>query len=155
MENKYSREIPVKVEREKRGYTLNYNVKETSEEEVLDLWLSSGRSETEGDVPTEDFKQEYKYVYHSIYVAMGQWKYDGVVNSIIRDKYRTDEMEAITNNMAAINAVFMQTLVSGGIVEAIKFLRESADAADTETFREMQEWRAMAKKEAKEVFNIK
>lgn len=46
MENKYSSERPVKVERVKRGYTLNYNVKETSEEELLDLWLSSGRSET-------------------------------------------------------------------------------------------------------------
>ena len=155
MENKYSSERPLKVERVKRGYTLNYNVKETSEEELLDLWLSSGRSETEGEQPTDDFKRENKYVYNSVYVAMGQWKYDGLVNAIIRDKYRSDEMEAITNNMAAINAVFMQTLVSGGIVEAIQFLKESAKHSDAEGFRLMQEWRALAKKEAKEVFNIK
>lgn len=155
MENKYSSERPLKVERVKRGYTLNYNVKETSEEELLDLWLSSGRSETEGEQPTDDFKRENKYVYNSVYVAMGQWKYDGLVNAIIRDKYRSDEMEAITNNMASINALFMQTLVSGGIVEAIQFLKESAKNSDAEDFRLMQEWRALAKKEATEVFNIK
>lgn len=154
MENKYSSERPVKVERVKRGYTFNYNVKETSEEELLDLWLSIGRSETEGEQPTDDFKRENKYVYNSVYVAMGQWRYDGLVNAIIRDKYRSDEMEAITNNMAAINAVFMQTLVSGGIVEAVQFLKDSAKNNDAEGFRLMQEWRALAKKEAKEVFNM-
>ena len=154
MENKYSREMPVKVESAKNGFVLNYNVREVSEVELLELWQNSSRAEQEGAVPATDFVSEHKYVYHPLRIPMGQWKYDGVVNAIIRDKYRTDEMEAITNNMAAINAVFMQTLVSGGIVEAIKFLRESADAADTETFREMQEWRAMAKKEAKEVFRM-
>lgn len=152
MENKYSREIPIKVEREKRGYTLNYNVKETSGEEVLDLWLSSGRSETEGDVPTEDFKQEHKYVYHSIYVAMGQWKYDGVVEAIIRDKYSADQMEAITNNMNVIVGEFFNQLVTGGIIQATKYLVGSIHDANTANFKEMQEWRAMAKSEARGVF---
>jgi len=152
MESKYSREVPVKVEREKRGYTLNYNVKETSEEEVLDLWLSSGRSETEGDVPTEDFKQEHKYVYHSIYVAMGQWKYDGLINAIIRDKYREDQMEAITNNMNVIVSEFFNQLVTGGILQATKYLVSSINDANTANFKEMQEWRAMAKSEARGVF---
>ena len=154
MENKYSSERPAKVERVKRGYTLNYNVKETSEEELLDLWLSSGRSETEGEQPTDDFKRENKYVYNSVYVAMGQWKYDGLVNAIIRDKYRSDEMEAITNNLAAVNAMFMQTLVSEGIVGAIQYLQDSYKSDDTERFKEMQEWRALAKKEAREIFKI-
>lgn len=152
MEKKYSREMPIKVEREKRGYTLNYNAKETSEEEVLDLWLSSGRSETEGDVPTEDFKQEHKYVYHSIYVAMGKWKYDGVVEAIIRDKYTIDQMEAITNNMNVIVGEFFNQLVTGGIIQATKYLVGSIHDANTANFKEMQEWRAMAKSEAREVF---
>lgn len=151
MENNYSSEQPTKVERIRNGYRLNYNIREVSEEELLDLWQSSGRSE-EGDVPTEDFKRENKYVYHSIGVPMGQWKYDGIINAIVRDKYRTDEMEAINNNMAAVNAVFMQTLVNGGIVDAIRYLKESADSDDTEAFKAMQEWRAMAKKEAKSIF---
>lgn len=152
MEKKYSREIPVKVEREKRGYTLNYHIKETSEAEVLDLWLSSGRSETEGDVPTEDFIQEHKYVYYSIYVAMGKWSYGGIVEAIIREKYTIDQMEAMTNNMAAINAVFMQTLVTDGIIEATKYLKNSIDDDNTANFKEMQEWRQMAKNEARLVF---
>lgn len=152
MEKKYSREIPIKVERERRGYTLNYNVKETSEEEVLDLWLSSGRSETEGDVPTEDFKQDHKYVYHSIYVAMGQWKYDGLVEAIIRDKYTIDQMEAITNNMNVIVGEFFNQLVTGGIIQATKYLVDSIHDANTANFKEMQEWRAMAKSEARGAF---
>jgi hypothetical protein len=83
---------------------------------------------------------------------MGQWSYGGVVNAIIRDKYRVDEMESITNNMAAINALFMQTLVSEGIVGAIQYLRDSYDKDNAEIFKQMQEWRAMAKKEAKSIF---
>lgn len=154
MENKYSREIPIKVERAKRGYTLNYNIKETSEEEVLDLWLSSGRSETGGDVPTEDFKQEHKYGYHSIYVAMGQWKYDGLINAIIRDKYRTDEMEAITNNMNVVVAEFFNVLVTDGIAQAIKYLLTSIKEDNMANFKAMQEWRAMAKREARDVLKM-
>lgn len=154
MEKKFSSEVPTKVEQSRKGFVLNYNVRETTEEEILAEWQSSGTGSEQGDVPTGDFIREHKYVYNSVNVPMGQWKYDGVINAIVRDKYRTDEMEAINNNMAAINAVFMQTLVTGGIVEAIKFLRESADAADAETFREMQEWRAMAKREAKRIFDL-
>ena len=151
MENNYSNEQPQKVERIRNGYKLNYHIREASEEELLNLWQSSGRSE-EGDVPTEDFERENKYVYHSINVPMGQWNYGGVVNAIIRDKYRVDEMESITNNMAAINALFMQTLVREGIVGAIQYLRDSYDKDNAEIFKEMQEWRAMAKKEAKSIF---
>ena len=152
MENNYSNEQPQKVERIRNGYRLNYNIRETTEEELLELWQSSSRSEEEGDVPTDDFKRENKYVYHSINIPMGQWNYAGVVNAIIRDKYRSDEMEAITNNMAAVNAVFMQTLVSEGIVGAIQYLRDSYDKDNAEIFKEMQEWRHMAKKEAKSIF---
>lgn len=151
MENNYSNEQPQKVEKIRNGYKLNYNIREASEEELLDLWQSSGRSE-EGEQPSEDFKIENKYVYHSIGVPMGQWNYGGVVNSIIRDKYRSDEMEAITNNMAAVNAVFMQTLVTEGIVGAIQYLKDSYDKDNAEIFKQMQEWRAMAKKEAKSIF---
>ena len=152
MENNYSNEQPQKVERVRNGYRLNYNIRETTEEELLELWQSSSRSEEEGDVPTDDFKRENKYVYHSINVPMGQWSYGGVVNAIIRDKYRVDEMEAITNNMAVINALFMQTLVSEGIVDAIQYLRESYDKDNAEIFKEMQDWRTMAKQEARQIF---
>lgn len=152
MENNYSNEQPQKVERIRNGYRLNYNIRETAEEELLELWQSSSRSEEEGDVPTDDFKRENKYVYHSINVPMGQWSYGGVVNAIIRDKYRVDEMEAITNNMAAVNAMFMQTLVNEGIVGAIQYLRDSYDKDNAEVFKQMQEWRHMAKQEVKSIF---
>ncbi len=126
-------------------------MRELGESELKELWDKELNKE---DMSYEVFAREHKYSYNSLSIGNGRWGYSGIVEAIIRDKYSADQMEAITNNMAAINAVFMQTLVSGGIVEAIKFLRESADAADAETFREMQEWRALAKKEAKEVLKL-
>lgn len=141
--------LPENVTREGTRRTLNYNVRELSENELKELWEKETNKD---DMSYDSFARQHKYSYHSLSIGNGRWGYSGVVEAIIRDKYSADQMEAINNNMAAINAVFMQTLVTGGIVEAIKFLRESADAMDAETFREMQEWRAMAKKEAKAVF---
>ena len=150
MEKKYSNEMPQKAREVKNGFVLSYQIQETPMDEIENLWkLRPTNGETS---PSESFKNEHKYMYNVVRVPMGRWNYNGIVEVIIRDKYTADEMEAITNNMAAINAVFMQTLVKSGIVEATRFLRESADAVDAETFREMQEWRAMAKKEAKGIF---
>ena len=131
---------------------LNYGVREATEAEVLEAW-KSGSDLEQGDVPTDDFVSRHKYVYYSVSVPMAQWNYGGVVNAVVRDRYQVDEMEAITNNLAAVNAMFFQTLVSEGIVEATKYLRDSYKSKDTERFKEMQEWRALAKKEAKSIFN--
>ena len=151
MEKKYSSQVPEKVERYASYRVLNYNIRETTEAEILEQWKYSSE---EGESPSEDFVERHKYVYYTLSIPTTKWSYGGIVNAIIREKYTIDEMEAITNNMAAINAVFMQTLVSGGIVEAIKYLRESADSDDTEAFKAMQEWRALAKREAKEMLGL-
>ena len=153
MEKKFASSVPEKVERNGSIRVLNYGVREATEAEILESWKSGSELE-QGDVPTSDFVSSHKYVYYSVRVPMAQWNYGGVVNAIVREKYSIDEMEAITNNMAAINAVFMQTLVSGGIVDAIKYLKESADSDDTAAFKEMQGWRALAKREAKGVLKL-
>lgn len=155
MEKKYSKEIPNKVERMGGKFILNYHLQETTEEEILSLWddFNYGMEEDYGQ-PDDYFKEEHKYNFNQVVVPMGKWKYDEVVSAIIRDKYREDEMEAITNNLAAVNAMFFQTLVSDGIVEAIKFLKDNANSEDTKRFKEMQEWRALAKKEAREIFKV-
>ena len=155
MGKKYSKDFPVKANKIGSKFDLNYNIRETTEEEMLLLW----RTEYVGledmpEVPDNSFVEEHKYNYNQISVPMGKWKYDEVVSAIIRDKYREDEMEAITNNLAAVNAMFFQTLVSEGIVEAIQYLRDSYRSEDTERFKEMQEWRALDKKEAREIFKI-
>lgn len=150
----YSKDLPNKVERMGGKFVLNYHLQETTEEEILSLWkdFNYGMKEDYGQ-PDDSFKEEHKYNFNQVIVPMGKWKYDEVVSAIIRDKYREDEMEAITNNLAAVNAMFFQTLVSEGIVEAIKLLKDSYKSEDTERFKEMQEWRALAKKEAKSIFN--
>ena len=130
--------------------TLNFNVKTTESDVILNLWKVY-RTDDMPLEPEEWFVRDHKYTYNQLFIPIGQWTRDGIVNAIIRDKYRIDEMEAITNNMAAITAVFMQTLVSDGIIAATKYLKESINDDNTKRFKEMQEWRAMAKKVASEI----
>ena len=151
MDKRFSSEVPEKLGKYRNGLVLNYAIRESSEEEILHEWQNGGRMEMEGDEPTADFRSQHKYTYYTLNIPMGQWKYDGVVNAIIRDTYRSDEMEAITNNMAAVNAVFLQTLVTEGIIEATKYLKDSVNEINSTQFKEMQEWRAMAKKVAKSI----
>ena len=80
-----------------------------------------------------------------------RWSYNNIVEAIIRDKYSADEMEAITNNMNAVTAEFFNTLISDGIISATKFLVENIKNEETVRFKEMQEWRALAKKTAREI----
>jgi hypothetical protein len=149
----YSKEIPQSTERVGRVMRVNYGVWELTEEEILALWLEEIKDkESEQETPDDWFREEHRYGYYSTDVLIGRWNYNGVVEAMIREKYSQNEMEAITNNMAAINALFMQTLVTEGIVGAIQYLRDSYDKDNAEIFKEMQEWRHMAKKEAKSIF---
>ena len=81
----------------------------------------------------------------------GRIKYADIVAGVVRGKYTQDDMEAITNNMAAVNAMFMQVLVTDGILAATKYLKDSIDEDNSVRFREMQEWRVTAKQVANEV----
>jgi hypothetical protein len=150
MSKYYSEFIPQEVETIVPNRVLNYNIVEVSESGLLRLWKET-KLEGMGDEPDEVFRVNHKYSYNKVSIPIGQWSRDGIVNAIIRDKYRIDEMEAITNNMAAINAAFMQTLVTDGIIAATKYLKDSINDANTARFKEMQEWRAMAKKVASEI----
>lgn len=150
MEIKYSSEMPPRTEGGGVKRTLNYNIRELTESELQELWERETNRE---EMNYEAWKREHKYAYSSVTIGNARWTYSGVVEAIIREKYTIDQMEAITNNMAAVNAVFLQTLVSGGIIEATKYLKSSIDDENSTIFKEMQEWRAMAKREAKELFN--
>lgn len=154
MQKKYSREIPNKVERMGGKFVLNYHLQETTEEEIQSLQESEYYGmEEDYDQPDDYFKEEHKYNFNQVIVPMGKWKYDEVVSAIIRDKYRSDEMEAITNNMNAVVSEFFSVLITDGIIKATKYLVDSVDDEKMKQFKEMQEWRAFAKKTAKEIFN--
>lgn len=149
MEKKYSNERPNEVNIKPLEREINFNIEKLSDAEITELWFfETNQTELE---PDTTYIEYHRYRYDSVEVSNSQWSRDGIINAIIRDKYRQDEMEAITNNMAAINAVFMQTLVTEGIVAATKYLKESINDANTARFKEMQEWRAMAKKVASEI----
>lgn len=84
-------------------------------------------------------------------LPVGRIKYADIVAGVVREKYTQDDMEAITNNIAAVNAMFMQVLVTDGIIAATKYLKDSIDEDNSKRFREMQEWRVTAKQVANEV----
>lgn len=148
MEIKYSSQPPTTMERNGTRRTLNYNIHELSESEIKALWDSENKDD---GTTYESFALSHKYSYNSLTMGNARWTYNGIVEAIIREKYSIDQMEAITNNMAAINAVFMQKLVSEGILEATKYLKESINDENSTIFKEMQQWRAMAKSVAKEI----
>lgn len=150
METKYSSEIPEKSVREGVKRTLNYNVRELSEEEIKALWEREENKET----PYDYFAREHKYSYNTLTVGIGRWNYKGLVEAIIRDRYSSDEMEAITNNMNAIVGEFFNVLVTEGIIGATKYLLESIHEENSENFKQMQQWRALAKKEARSVLKM-
>lgn len=154
MEIKYSKDIPSKIEMVINGILFRYNVAETSMAEIETLWKNKHTEIVEESI-NEAFIISHKYKYNELRIPQGRIKYDSVVEDIIRDKYSTDEMEAITNNMNAVVSEFFATLVSDGIVKATKYLVDSVDSDKMQRFKEMQEWRALAKKEAKSIFKNK
>lgn len=153
MEKYYSNEIPTQVATNSPRRILIYGTYKVSNDEIQHQWdeMRANITEELPSTPDESFKELHKYAYYQVEIPMGQWTRDGIVNAIIRDKYRQDEMEAITNNMAAVTGVFFETLVSEGIVAATKYLLSSINDENSERFKEMQEWRAMAKKIASEI----
>lgn len=156
MEQKFSAEYPQKSERIGNRRWLNYMVQETPMEEIERQWRIQ-RGEVEGEnigSPDEGFINEHKYMYYSVGIALGRWNYGGIVEAIIRDRYSSDEMEAITNNMNAIVGEFFNVLVTEGILGATKYLLESIHEENSENFKQMQEWRALAKKEARNVLKM-
>lgn len=147
MEIKYSADYPERTKREGAKRILNYNIRELTESEIKELW---GKEENQ-DTPYDYFASQHKYAYNTLTMGGARWHYNNIVEAIIRDKYSADEMEAITNNMNAVTAEFFNTLISDGIISATKFLVENIKNEDTVRFKEMQEWRALAKRTAREI----
>ena len=148
----YSKELPEAVEVIGARRKINYNIRELTEEELMDLYETS--QEKESGMLFKYYKEEHKYAYYSLTMGGGRYSYSGVVEAIIREKYSADEMEAITNNMAAVNAVFLQTLVTEGILAATQYLKDSVNEINSTEFKEMQEWRRLAKDTAKKMFGM-
>lgn len=150
METKYSGEYPERVVRERTKRTLNYNVHELSDDEIKELWDKEENKET----PYEYFASQHKYAYNSLTMGSARWSYSEIVESIIREKYTNDQMEAITNNMNVVVAEFFNVLVTDGLMDAIKYLVTSIKDDNMNNFKEMQEWRALAKREARDVLKL-
>ena len=86
--------------------------------------------EPSGDEPAESVADAESGRY-SVTVPLAQWDYDHIVSRIIRSRYSADQMEAILNNQVA-----------------------DATSKHVAEFEEMQEWRKLVKRTAKEVLGI-
>lgn len=74
----------------------------------------------------------YAIRYQSVTLEPGVWGYDPIVNAIVCERYPADKMQAVVNNFLA-----------------------DQESEDTKAeMREMQEWRAFAKKVAKEALTL-
>lgn len=149
MEIKCSAEYPERTKRVGARRILNYNIRELTESEIKELW----DKEKNQDISYDYFVSQHKYIYNTLTIGGARWSYNNVVEAIIRDKYSADEMEAITNNMNAVVSEFFSILITDGIIKATKYLVDNVDDEKMKQFKEMQEWRAFAKKTAKEIFN--
>ena len=154
MEKRFSGSAPVSVERFASYRVLNYDIREATEAEIAEAWKYSGTGQC--DVPTDEFVASHRYVYYSVRIPVNQWSYGGIVNAIVREKYDVSGMESLNNNITATVYGFFMELLSGGIVQAVQYLKDSfKDLVNTEDFKAMQEWRALAKREAREVLNLR
>ena len=104
---------------------LNYGVWELSETELQELW----EQEFEHNAPFDYFAKEHRYGYYSLEIGGARWNYSGIIESIVREKYTSDVMEATINN----------------------YLLDPEDKENVKSFSEMQAWRRFAKDTAKEV----
>lgn len=123
---------------------------ELSDDEIQALWDKEENKET----PYEYFASQHKYAYNSLTMGSARWSYSEIVESIIREKYTNDQMEAITNNMNVVVAELFNVLVTDGLMDAIKYLVTSIKDDNMNNFKEMQEWRALAKREARDVLKL-
>ena len=151
MKIKFSKDIPNKLEKVINGILIRYNITEVSEEEIVKKWKQQYNN-LDG-YPDNIFINNNKYKYSEIRIPQGRVTYEKIVEDLIRDKYTIDEMEAITNNLNAVISEFFSVLITDGIIKATKYLVDSVDDEKMKQFKEMQEWRAFAKKTAKEIFN--
>ena len=77
METKYSSEIPEKVTRKGTRRTLNYNVRELSDEDIKELW----EREPQEGTPYDYFAKEHKYSYNSVTMGSARWSYSDIVEA--------------------------------------------------------------------------
>lgn len=93
-------------------------------------------------------------------MKFGKWDYDGIVNALISAEYPNDRMQAVLDNY--LQETDLSKLI-GLISTAQNFnkLRKQMEdwlaERDQDIVREyekMQEWRAMAKRVAKDVLNV-
>lgn len=152
MEIRYSAKEPAQLQKVEARIEINYGVKELTLEEIQALWEKEHGSES--TEPNQEYIDSHRYSYNVTKIGNGRFNYSGIVEAIIRDKYTADKIEAITNNMMSIISGFFSVLVSSGIVSAIKYLVDSKDSGNSEAFKEMQEWRALAKQTARALLKM-
>lgn len=152
MEIRYSSTTPNPYNKVGAKIEINYNVKQLTDVEIQELWDKFPHAE--GEEINQEFIDMHQYCYNVVTIGNGRFNYSNIVESIIRDKYTSDQMEAITNNMTVIVSGFFEELINNGIIGATKYLITSINSENSKNFKAMQEWRYMAKATAKKLLKM-
>lgn len=105
--------------------SVRYNLKWGQREYTLSYEITESTSQPEG-MQLEEGQTYYSWIETTL--PLGKPTYDDIVSKIVKTKYSDDEMTALINN----------------------HLLDDGDEEHTAEWKEMQEWRANAKKIAKE-----
>ena len=137
MKREYSNERPQLCERDKcaPARIINFDVRE----------------EQEG---------EFRYSYCSVSVKFGKWDYDGIVNALISAEYPNDRMQAVLDNylqetdLSKLIGLLSTAQNFNKLRKQMEDLLAERDQDIVREYEKMQEWRAMAKRVAKDVLNV-
>lgn len=93
-------------------------------------------------------------------MKFGKWDYDGIVNALISAEYPNDRMQAVLDNYLQetdLSKLIGLLSTAQNFNKLRKQLEDWLAERDQDIVREyekMQEWRAMAKRVAKDVLNV-
>ena len=105
-------------------------------------------------------EENHEYSYYSVTVKIGNWSYDSIVNAIVTAEYPNDRMQAVLDNYLQetdLSKLIGLLSTAQNFNKLHKQMEDWLAERDQDIVREyekMQEWRAMAKRVAKDVLNV-
>lgn len=93
-------------------------------------------------------------------MKFGKWDYDGIVNALISAEYPNDRMQAVLDNylqetdLSKLIGILSTAQNFNKLRKQMEDWLAERDQDIVREYEKMQEWRAMAKRVAKDVLNV-
>ena len=105
-------------------------------------------------------EENHEYSYYSVTVKIGNWSYDSIVNAIVTAEYPNDRMHAVLDNylqetdLSKLIGLLSTAQNFNKLHKQMEEWLSERNADIVSEYEKMQEWRAMAKRVAKDVLNV-